>query len=299
MLFESFINKLTEEYPLIYRHCKARIDIYEVKGEDRIKFLNNMVTADIKSMKVGESKLGCFLTQKGKILAWFTIHLNQNSVFVLFENQDPEPIVSELQKYVIAQQVSFEKIESENIQILFSFRDKSFETLLTKDPIEIEVETGRYIYLLEDSPHMESKDIQESSKELFELFQMINNIPKYSEDISEQNFPLENSFLVNAISHEKGCYRGQETIARLHSRGNNVSRKFFPFVSDSPVENFELNQPEGGGIKVYRLSDYFGKTFGIASIHRNVFKSAQSASIEGKQNANVQIFWPKEELETQ
>jgi len=58
-------------------------------------------------------------------------------------------------------------------------------------------------------------------------------VPRFGSDITPENFPAEAGVLERAVSFEKGCYPGQETVARMHYRGH-PNRELYRFVVEGP-----------------------------------------------------------------
>jgi folate-binding protein YgfZ len=69
--------------------------------------------------------------------------------------------------------------------------------------------------------------------EAYEIARVEAGIPRFGADITQETFPAEAGILERAVSFEKGCYPGQETVARMHYRGH-PNRTLFRLVVEGP-----------------------------------------------------------------
>jgi tRNA-modifying protein YgfZ len=68
----------------------------------------------------------------------------------------------------------------------------------------------------------------------YETARVESGVPRFGADITPENFPAEAGLLDRAVSFQKGCYPGQETVARMHYRGH-PNRCFHRFVVEGAV----------------------------------------------------------------
>ena len=68
--------------------------------------------------------------------------------------------------------------------------------------------------------HHARKGAKLASPEAYETARVEAGVPRFGADITPENFPAEASILDRAVSFSKGCYPGQETVARMHYRGH-------------------------------------------------------------------------------
>jgi folate-binding protein YgfZ len=72
-----------------------------------------------------------------------------------------------------------------------------------------------------------------ASLDAYETARIKAGIPRFGADITPENFPAEAGVLERAVSFEKGCYPGQETVARMHYRGH-PNRTLYPLAIEGP-----------------------------------------------------------------
>ena len=108
--------------------------------------------------------------------------------------------------------------------------------------------------------------------QVYETARIAAGIPRFGSDITTENFPAEAGLLERAVSFEKGCYPGQETVARMHYRGH-PNRTLHRLVVEGPppAPGTEIVQGEK---KVGRLTSIAplpvnGETLALGYLSRN------------------------------
>ena len=111
-----------------------------------------------------------------------------------------------------------------------------------------------------------------TSLDAYETARIEAGIPRFGADITPDNFPAEAGILERAVSFEKGCYPGQETVARMHYRGH-PNRTLHRLVVEGPppLPGTEIAQGEK---KVGRLTSIAplrvnGEIFALGYLSRN------------------------------
>ena len=68
--------------------------------------------------------------------------------------------------------------------------------------------------------HLRERGAVAAGLDAYEAARIEAGVPRFGSDITPENFPAEAGILERAVSFEKGCYPGQETVARMHYRGH-------------------------------------------------------------------------------
>jgi folate-binding protein YgfZ len=106
----------------------------------------------------------------------------------------------------------------------------------------------------------------------YETMRVVAGIPRFGSDITPENFPAEAGILERAVSFEKGCYPGQETVARMHYRGhpNRVLRRFaIEGTPPSPETAILQNGKQVGKVTSLAPLPVKGETFALGYLSRN------------------------------
>jgi folate-binding protein YgfZ len=117
------------------------------------------------------------------------------------------------------------------------------------------------------------KGIRPVGLEAYELLRVEAGVPAYGQDIDETNLPQEVDRTDAAISFTKGCYIGQETVARIRAYGhvNRLLRKLvLPLLTDENLVSHKLfhNGQEVGQITSAIASPHLGTTLALGYVRR-------------------------------
>lgn len=223
-------------------------------GKDLTDFLNRMSTNDLRNFRDGEYKKTVLTTDKGKIVDLIGI-INLSNLKILitsFDNQ--ERVISHLNKYIIADDVTLEKPADEYLEmIVFTDNPEAVSSEILKTEITkntaAETEDKEYIFTDDfrltvlnilikkkdkDRLREKFKNYTELSIPDYEKIRIDAGIPEGRNELNEQINPLECG-LGEYISYKKGCYIGQEVIARLDSQGK-IPKVMVRINSDSRIE---------------------------------------------------------------
>jgi folate-binding protein YgfZ len=110
------------------------------------------------------------------------------------------------------------------------------------------------------------------SIEAYETARIEAGVPRFGADITPENFPAEAGVLERAVSFEKGCYPGQETVARMHYRGH-PNRTLHRLVVEGPppLPGTEIVQGEKkvGSLTSIAPLRVNGEIFALGYLSRN------------------------------
>ena len=120
--------------------------------------------------------------------------------------------------------------------------------------------------------HLAGRGAVPASIHAYETARIKAGVPRFGSDITPENFPAEAGILERAVSFEKGCYPGQETVARMHYRGH-PNRTLYRLAIEGPppAPGTEIVQGEK---KVGRLTSIaplpvYGETVALGYLSRN------------------------------
>lgn len=228
--------------------------IIKVNGEDSLNYLQALITNDAKKIANNESCYSLILTPQGKYLFDFFLYkINQEEYLIDCNLDRVLELISKLELYKLRSKVSITNLSNE-LMVVFGEEKEGY---VFKDP-RSENMGFRSIVKNDDRPVFE--DNYHAHR-----MNLKTIIPEGELDLEQnKSFPLEWGLeLLNAISFDKGCYVGQEVIARTKYRG--VVRKQPMKVTaavDLPAKDTEIYAGES---KIGVMASSFGKV-GIALI---------------------------------
>ncbi len=228
----------------------------QLSGKNSVQFLNGLVSNEVKSLQAGEGVLAAFPNLQGKLLALSRIYNLGTHLLIELDAINREKIFKSLSRFVPAGE--FFVTDVSDHFALFSLQGPQSAELieaLTDQPIdgatqykisERQVahanvfiathsrcgETGfdlfvpaEYARKVQETILAAGKEFgaREAGGEAFEIARIEAGVPREGVDAGENYIVLE-SELESAVSYTKGCYLGQEIIARIHWRGQPAKR---------------------------------------------------------------------------
>lgn len=227
--------------------------VIAVTGRDCVRWLNGMVSNDVAALSPGPAASGCYallLTPKGRIVADLHVLLRDDG-FWLETARDAVPgVVERLSRYIVADDVTLEDRSDDFDRIgiegpgaaavltaacgerLTLGADACADVSIGGDPVvvaaygwtgepafQLFAASGRGPSLSKSLEQAtEDNELVRASAEALETLRIEAGTPRLGPELDEEVLPDE-ARLERAISHTKGCYTGQEIVARLHSRG--------------------------------------------------------------------------------
>ena len=215
----------------------VRLDstVIEITGDDRQAFLHNFCTNEIKGLEAGHACEAFVLNGKGKTIAHVHV-LNTGDSLVLHGVAGIGPVLMEhLDRYIIREDVQLTDLSSQ-WPVTFTPGDSPLgpNTLFfnkDNDTILAHVELAGFGNL--NICDVDS-DATEVSIEALEMLRVEKRTPWFGRDIDDSNLPQELVRDEKAISFNKGCYLGQETVARIDAMGK-VNRVLVPVSIDAEL----------------------------------------------------------------
>ncbi len=229
-----------------------RLALIRVKGPNRVKFLHNLLSNDIAGLATGQSRLAALMNLKGQQVAWMRVSAEADALFCELPLAVRDIVVETFLHYKVGAPVRFEKPET----VVFGvFGAKAAEmlnaggfTALPADPNTFVTcpfrDDSVRIHRAPDLPasgfsiHVEPSQVEAVTQVLLshigaaitaftlDTLRVEEGLPWHGVDVMEENLLHETGQLSVYHSSSKGCYLGQEVIARLEGRGGNVNKRF-------------------------------------------------------------------------
>ena len=237
--------------------------VIQLTGEDRVKFLNSFCTNDITKLGSDGQTEAFILNGKGKSLCFANVLARADRLLLVFNHAASAPeVIEHLDKYLIREDVELSDRSSE-LGVWFIAGAQADDKLsgvkskqIVLSPAEVAGDGWLVVWPASDSQTIETffaaEQIQACSEEAL-LFRRVESVTPWNGfDVTVDNLPQEVDRDEKSISFNKGCYLGQETVARLDALGR-VNWLLRGFVGPrcegcqpSPQEDPEGVRPEAG-----------------------------------------------------
>lgn len=271
-------------------------------GADRVKFLHNFCTADIKRMQVGDLREAFVLNIKGKLNGHVHVLCREESLELISWPNQTEVLRTHLDRFLIREKVAFHSADLVGTGFLFgatidlvpleAVTQRSYREFGTGEATCL-IAAGEFCgpgwLLLPSNPRVavnavalpfDISRLQVANESELEHWRVSHGCPRFGVDSSDETLPQELQRDEKAISFEKGCYLGQETVARIDSLGH-VNRLLVK-VSLSAMPNatlpaeLRLQDAVVGMLTSIVAAD--PQPLGIATVKRSVAKPGQRLS---------------------
>ncbi len=235
-----------------------------VAGRDRVRFLNNLLSNDIKNLKTGSGCYATLLTHQGRMESDLYVYARAEELLLECSPAGRERLLQSLNKYIVSDVVTVEDVSAAlsivslqgpgSAEVLQQIVDAPVGELAPLENRAVGRPPGALMVVRRDRTGLGGYDLWLTSGNAPEAWKTLSKdgqarpaghqalnwlrteagIPWFGVDMDERTLPMEMG-LTSAISLTKGCYRGQEIVARVTYRGH-LDKKLGAVSIDHPEE---------------------------------------------------------------
>jgi len=224
--------------------------ILDVLGQDREAFLQGQLTQDVGGMKPGETRPAAGLTPRGKLLFLARLQALEDRLRLYLPALSREPVLAHLTKYAVFQKVSIADRSAELVRIaLYGLPARDLPSLPETLVLPGEAEISAELVLPVAQRALVERWLSEAgsipvSHDDGEIRRVEAGRPRYGQDADASRL-IDEVGLDAAVSTTKGCYVGQEIVARVRTYGQ-VQRRLvgFRFPDGAIPQGAVLRRPE-------------------------------------------------------
>lgn len=242
-LFLRQYRAVREYAGLVNRDSKGLI---QVTGPDRLSFLHALLSNDVTGLPVDGFCHAALLTARGRLLADLWVYHLADFVLIEAERSRIPTLLEALERYIIMDDVKLEDISDQwgqsslqgplsgkliegwlgvapsDEQLLQRFEVSGISGLIARRPGLADLGFELFVprmdraaleQQIKDEAKRRGMEIEEIGEEAEECLRLEQGIPRFGVDMDETTIPLEVG-LTDAISYSKGCYVGQEVVAK-------------------------------------------------------------------------------------
>jgi tRNA-modifying protein YgfZ len=219
-------NSQQSIYPLTH------LAVLTVTGNDAARLLQGQLTCNVNDINEAQSSLAAMCNPKGRVISTFLLVKNGDGFILILPEELSETIKKRLQMYVLRSDVKI--TDSSDTHCLLGLCEpelspKPFSTILEQNIIKISFPGLTKRQLLITGPdnaislwseYTLSKKYHQASQDEWRYLDILAEIPWLTTETSEEFIPqMINLDKLGGISFNKGCYTGQEIVARTHYLG--------------------------------------------------------------------------------
>lgn len=291
------------------------ISLIRVDGKDAGSYLHGRSSSDVKALDPGQGQMSSLLDRKGYLIALLSVHRDEDSYFLLSDKAQSAAIMRELSTYHFREDLKYEEsaegffaltvqgplAESFIFNLLIGLSDsgklistltsehsiaqcKIFETECLVIKQSLSGDPGYLIlgkieslekFKLQFSTQAEAFQLKNMSDEALNVLRIEAGIPLFGKDVSAENLLPETGLEQSAASYNKGCFQGQEVLARIKTYGAPRRALVGLVFDEDPGTPFGLNTAfaikgeDAGVIKSNCFSPTLKKFIALSFISRD------------------------------
>jgi aminomethyltransferase len=280
-----------------------------ITGKDSRKFLQGKITNDANLLTPGQGIFATALDIKGHIQADMKIYGFSDHLLMVLMHYAKEHILKFLDRYIISEDVQLKDVTEDYgmLQVL----GPQAETLLRQREISdlpahlysfvrvsvagISAEVIRLgagfalLCAAADTPALLSAlDVQPVGMRAFDTFRIESGMPLFKRDFDDSNFPQE-ARLDSTLNFNKGCYLGQEVMARIDAQGH-VNKFLMGIASTGQMNPGDVlckGEKEIGRITSVTQSPKLGQGLAMGYVRREFAKDGEPVEIGGHRTTGI------------
>lgn len=242
---------------------RSNLGMLKITGETRVDLLHRMSTQALNGLKSGEGAATILTTDIARIIDRVILYVSSDAVYLLTSENNADDIARYLMRFVFFNDDFHLEDISASTAIFGIYGPKAREKLAQAGFPEVDLPlhhwrqaeiNGTTAYIHRTDPiagdgffvmvqeadkealrqHLAAVELPEADEAMFELLRIESGIKRFGHELTQEYIPLE-ADLWDDVSFLKGCYIGQEIIARMESRDRLAKRlvKLFP---EEPVQ---------------------------------------------------------------
>ncbi len=208
-------------------------DVITIEGPDAETYLQGQLSQDVAALDVGTSAWTFALQPQGKVDAWFRLSRVDDDRFVADVDEGyGEALLARLQRFLLRTKANLALETVPMVAVRGVTGVEAPEGVLALDPAWPDVEG---VDLLGEGAAV-PETLFEGNRVDYETLRIAKGVPAMGRELTESTIPAEAGVVERSVSFTKGCFTGQELVARIDSRGGNVPRHLRRVIFDGDVE---------------------------------------------------------------
>ncbi len=281
------MEQLRAEYAAVRTTAAVHLldrDVVRATGPDAASYLQGQCSQDIDAIGAGESGEALLLSPQGKVEVYLRVTRTADDEFVLDTDEGfGEVVMARLQRFRLRTKVELEPVD----WVCAAVRGPGAAGAVVGSPtltIPVEWPGLSGVDLLGPAPPgglgQWVGDVMRCSDAAWETVRIEAGIPANGREVVEGSIAAELGLVDRAVSFTKGCFTGQELVARIDARGSNVARRLCGVVLAGSFEDAAVpvgatvmdvgQEHEVGTLTSLAWSPGLGATVALATLHRRI-----------------------------
>ncbi|MGH2789392.1 MAG: YgfZ/GcvT domain-containing protein [Actinomycetota bacterium] len=214
-------------------------------GPQRAWFLHQILTQAFEDISEGEARDTALITAHGRMVGYMETLATEDSILMHFEAELKDTLPDALRRYVFATQVDIAEVTAEYGLVLVvapNWRERAAE-IAPDAKVHRTLSLGVPAGYLWTEPHdaervqaeLKGRGFEQASENELEGLRVEHGMARWGHDMTEKTLPPEAGLDEVAVHYDKGCYVGQEAMAKIRFRGK-VNRRLRRLEAEAPLE---------------------------------------------------------------
>lgn len=273
-------------------------EVLRVTGGERVSFLHGMVTCDVEGLAVGAVASAALLTPKGALVCDARVWRRAGEMLLEVGQGHGERVREHLARYLISEDAELQDASADLTalslvgplaQAAAQAVMGSHADLLAVAPSLLPGRPGADLLVpralvAQVVEQLLGQGCTLAGAETFEVVRVEAGLPRYGLDMDDGTLLLE-AGLERAVSYQKGCYIGQEVVARATFRGQVQKKLTGLLLGDEPAQPGALlfrGEKKVGQLGSVVRSPLMGQTIALAIVHRDSLAAGTKLGFEGR-----------------
>ena len=215
--------------------------IISISGADSTEFIQGQMTQDISAIGDDEARMTAILNPQGRVMSTALIMHWDDSIILVLNKDTVDDLIVWLSRFILRSKVTVSRLEAHIYGLNQNLANIESDSLDLEKEIfclrSIETDAERTLLITKSLHDFSKSSITTMSSRNWQLADIQAGIPIiYKENIAKFIPQMVNLDLINGISFNKGCYTGQEIVARVQHRGKIKRRMFHISTQQSNTE---------------------------------------------------------------
>ena len=216
----------------------------KLTGPQRAWFLHQILTQTFEDIEPGEARDTALITAHGRMVGYMEALATDDALWLHFESELIETLPEALRRYVFATQVTIEDVTNDFglVLVVDPGWKEIAKTVAPDAPAHRTLALGApagYLWIAKDLLEetlvaLKGAGLQEAAEDELEALRVERGMARWGHEMTEKTLPPEAGLDDIAVHYDKGCYVGQEAMAKIRFRGK-VNRKLRRLRSDTPL----------------------------------------------------------------
>ncbi len=214
-------------------------DVIRAIGPDAEVFLQGQLSQDVGALAPGQSAWSLLLQPQGKIDAWLRVHRLEADTFLLdIDAGHGEAALARLERFKLRTRCD---LALERWAMVSVRAPAGSDLSVIATPMAVEVVApaewpGVAGVDLVGTAVAVPEGVAEAVVGDLERLRVLCGVPAMGAELTERTIPAEAGIVERSVSFTKGCFTGQELVARIDSRGGNVPRRLCGLIGSAPLQ---------------------------------------------------------------